>query len=298
VLYYNENEPYAAQWLRNLIAKGLIADGEVDERSIVDVRATDLRGFRQCHFFAGLGGWAYALRLAGWPDDRPVWTGSCPCQPFSVAGHQKGFGDPRHLWPDWLRLIAECRPSTIFGEQVARAHDWLARVRSDLEGLEYAVGAMPIEAASVGAPHKRDRYWFVADHESEQVGSARQPRQHIDVANASFQRLNGSGISGATGRGEPPNGGGDMVDPAGERRREGRPKHEIRSGRDAITGAGAWDGAEWLVGADGKARRVKSGVRLLANGVPARVAKLRALGNAIVPQTGAAFVAAYMECRP
>ena len=63
--YYNEFDPYAAQWLRNLIAAGLIPAGEVDERSIVDVAPSDLAGFVQCHFFAGIGGWALAARLAG-----------------------------------------------------------------------------------------------------------------------------------------------------------------------------------------------------------------------------------------
>ena len=74
--YYNENDPKAAAWLRELISRGLIAPGIVDERSILDVRSTDLSGYAQCHFFAGIGGWSYALRLAGWPDDRPVWTGT------------------------------------------------------------------------------------------------------------------------------------------------------------------------------------------------------------------------------
>jgi DNA (cytosine-5)-methyltransferase 1 len=68
---------------------------------------TTLRGFTQCHFFAGIGVWSYALRLAGWPDDRPVWTGSCPCQPFSAAGKGAGFADERHLWPAWHHLIRE-----------------------------------------------------------------------------------------------------------------------------------------------------------------------------------------------
>ena len=76
--YYNEPEPYAAQWLRNLIAAGHIAAGDVDARDIQDV--DDLAGYTQCHFFAGVGGFSYALRLAGWPDDRPVWTGSCPAR--------------------------------------------------------------------------------------------------------------------------------------------------------------------------------------------------------------------------
>ena len=88
--YYNEFNPQAAAWLRELIKQGLIADGEVDERSIVDVEASDIRGFTQCHWFAGVGGWSYSLRLAGIPDDFPVWSASLPCQPFSCAGNQQG----------------------------------------------------------------------------------------------------------------------------------------------------------------------------------------------------------------
>jgi DNA (cytosine-5)-methyltransferase 1 len=153
------------QWLRELIADGLIAQGEVDERSILDVRPADLAGFDQCHFFAGIGGWSYALRLAGWPDDRPVWTGSCPCQPLSSAGKQKGHADERHIWPAFYELIAECRPSTVFGEQVASkdGREWLAGVRADLEDARYAVGAADLCAAGVGAPHIRQRLFWVAD---------------------------------------------------------------------------------------------------------------------------------------
>jgi DNA (cytosine-5)-methyltransferase 1 len=161
--YYNEIDPYCAQWLRNLIAAGHIAPGDVDERSIEDVRPDDLRGYTQCHFFAGIGVWSYALRLAGWPDDRPVWTGSCPCQPFSAAGEGLGFADERHLWPAFFHLIEQCRPSTLFGEQSARAAEWLVLVRGDLEAVGYSVGAIPLEAASAGAFTLRDRFYFVAD---------------------------------------------------------------------------------------------------------------------------------------
>jgi len=163
--YYNEIDPYAAQWLRNLINAGHIAPGVVDTRSIEDVTPHDLHGFTQCHFFAGIGGWSLALRLAGWPDDRPVWTGSCPCQPFSAAGKSVGFADERHLWPAWFHLLEQCRPPVVFGEQVASkaADPWIDLVQDDMEALGHAFGAIAFPAASVGAKHIRDRtYWVSA----------------------------------------------------------------------------------------------------------------------------------------
>lgn len=162
--YYNEIDPYAADWLRNLIAAGHIAPGDVDERSIEDVHPDDLRPYTQCHFFAGIGVWSYALRRAGWPDDRPVWTGSCPCQPFSAAGKGTAFDDERHLWPAWHWLISECRPPVVFGEQVASkdAEPWLDLVQTDMEALAFAIAAVAFPSASVGAPHIRDRTYFVA----------------------------------------------------------------------------------------------------------------------------------------
>ncbi|NRN19510.1 DNA cytosine methyltransferase [Serratia marcescens] len=181
VAYYNEIDPYAAQWLRNLIAAGHIAPGDVDERSIEDVKPDDLRNYTQCHFFAGIGVWSYALRNAGWPDDKPVWTGSCPCQPFSAAGKGSGFDDERHLWPHFHWLISECRPQHVFGEQVAsgNANAWFDLVQADVEAMGYAFGLVPFPSAGVGAPHIRDRaYW---------------------VANANGERWNRSGNRGASG---------------------------------------------------------------------------------------------------
>ncbi|HBW3337281.1 TPA: DNA cytosine methyltransferase [Klebsiella pneumoniae] len=163
--YYNEIDSFAAQWLRNLIAAGHIAPGEVDERSIEDVTPDDLKGFTQCHFFAGIGVWSHSLRLAGWPDDRPVWTGSCPCQPFSPAGKGDGFADERHLWPHFFHLISERRPQHVFGEQVAagNANVWFDLVQADLEGMGYAFGLVPFTSAGVGAPHIRERAYWVAN---------------------------------------------------------------------------------------------------------------------------------------
>lgn len=162
--YYNEIDPHAVEWLRNLISKGLIAPGDVDDRSIEDVHPSDLKPYAQCHFFAGIGVWSYSLRQSGWPDDKQVWTGSCPCQPFSSAGKGGGFTDERHLWPAWFHLIDECRPPIILGEQVAskNADPWIDLVHSDLEALDYAFGCVPFPSAGIGAPHIRDRNYWVA----------------------------------------------------------------------------------------------------------------------------------------
>lgn len=158
--YYNEHDAYAAAWLRNLIAAGLIAPGDVDTRSIVDVSPDDLRGYTQVHLFAGIGGWSYAARLAGWPDDRPLWTGSCPCQPFSSAGKRQGADDDRHLWPEMFRLLRECRPRAVFGEQVASARAWIDGVCDDMEAVGYSCWPSVLPACGVGADHVRYRIFF------------------------------------------------------------------------------------------------------------------------------------------
>lgn len=163
--YYNENDPRAAAWLRELIGAGLIAPGDVDERSIADVKPHELTPYVQHHFFAGIGGWSYALRLAGVPDSFPVRTGSCPCQPFSDQGKRLGFADPRHLWPVFRDLIAFGEPTVALGEQVAssRGREWLSHLRTDMEGLGYEVGASDLCAAGIGAPERRQRLYWVAN---------------------------------------------------------------------------------------------------------------------------------------
>lgn len=180
--YYNEHDKSAAEWLRELIKAGVITDGTVDERSIEDVVPAELAEFDRCHFFAGIGVWDHALTRAGWPDDRRVWTGSCPCQPFSAAGKGDGFADERHLWPAWFHLIEQCRPRTIFGEQVSSKDTlrWIDLVHADLEGALYTVGAADLCSPSVGAPHIRQRLYFVAESSGERFSRERlrlQPRE-------------------------------------------------------------------------------------------------------------------------
>ena len=163
--YYNEFDLAAAAQIQALMDAGLIPKGHIDTRSITDVKPHELKGFIQCHFFAGVSGWSLALQLAGWPADRPVWTGSCPCQPFSVAGKGRGSEDERHLWPAFFGLIRQCRPDTVFGEQVESAirHGWLDGIRRDVEGEGYALGHVVLGAHSIGAPHLRQRLFWVAD---------------------------------------------------------------------------------------------------------------------------------------
>lgn len=311
--YYNEHDPFAAAWLRNLIAAGHIAPGEVDTRSIVDVRSDDLAGFVQCHFFAGIAGWSLALRLADWPDDRPIWTGSCPCQPFSAAGRREGFADERHLWPVLRGLVAKCRPPSFFGEQVARAADWLALVRGDLEALGYAVGAMPVEAASAGAFHLRDRFWFVADAGRERcdgepprlrrTSEARRDTpdyaevtrggETVVLANADVQHEGSAGYDAARTRDAGRRREAVVMGNTGGPRLEGRNARPM--GDECPPAQRAGEAVIWLPCRDGKARPTQSGIQPLAHGVPNRVGMLRAAGNAIYVPLAAEFIQAVME---
>lgn len=285
--YYNEIDPFVAQWLRNLIAVGHIAPGEVDERSIEDVHPSDIQGFAQCHFFAGIGVWSHGLRLAHWPDDRPVWTGSCPCQPFSTAGKGGGFADERHLWPAWHHLISECRPAVVFGEQVASgaAGEWLDLVQDDLDGVGYAFGAVPFPAAGVGAPHIRDRLYWVADAQHGRREARQQdwvgPPSAVMPSGPLGRLDNTISIGRGAGRNDDARYDRQQSDAAGS---TDRPRQTN----------GHWADADWLCCRDGKWRPVEPGTFPLAHGAAGRVGRLRAYGNAIVAPQAATFIRAYM----
>lgn len=306
-VYYNEFDVSAAAWLRELIRDGLIPDGEVDERDIRDVQPGDLAGYDQCHFFAGICGWPFALQLAGW-GDRPVWTGSCPCQPFSAAGKRKGAADERHLWPELRRLIAECRPPIIFGEQVAssevvgssteaaflnavQASDyaranklakrlaqsrtfhywarWVDGVQADLEKEDYAFRFKVLGAHSVGSPHIRQRLFWVADSELQRTWTG-----------------NGQESSGEQRRDRPTEHGATvrLADRDGQRL-EGRQGERGDDGqkRQAIKRAGGpWSQCDLILCRDGKTRRIPAGSESvflgLADGLPGGVDDSRRAG--------------------
>jgi DNA (cytosine-5)-methyltransferase 1 len=331
---YNEIDPFAAGWLRNLSDGGHINRGVVDGRSIHEIVPEDLRGVRQFHAFAGIGGWSHALRLAGWPDDRPVWTGSCPCQPFSQAGKRQGKNDARHLWPEWFRLIRECRPRVIFGEQVASDDGlgWLDLVFADLEGEGYAVGAVDLCAASCGAPHIRQRLYFVATLDDatgarwdvQRIGPEGQTRDEARLrgpecgcpsgfvahserwAAERYRRKLARTPYGMQGEAreqrlrDDARHGGIVGDPDRTRRTlgtriagdDGAPSGQ--AARQAAVEASPWGDLEWLPCRDGKSRPTQPGLFPLAHGIPGRVGRLRAYGNAIVAPLAAQFIKEYL----
>jgi DNA (cytosine-5)-methyltransferase 1 len=332
--YYNEVDPFAAHLLRSLIAGGVIAPGDVDDRSIKEVSPDDLRGYTQCHFFAGGGLWSVAARLGGWPDDEPLWTGSCPCQPFSQAGKGAGIDDPRHLWPDFFRLVSAVRPPVVVGEQVAGAagYGWLDGVLSDLAGEGYAGRGVDIPACSVDAPHIRQRlYWCaladatvdgreqgqpwasaarhwhqptaadggidgpMSDADSRGRSGRQEAPQRGAVERAAAERADASGVAQGHASSPVRQGQQDAERLAGDQ--AGRADAQRADRRDGRPNGSFWADAEWLTCHDGKARRTKPGVCLLAHGVSGRVDLWRVAGNAIVPQVAAQVLASLREVR-
>lgn len=274
-ILYNEIDPHAAGWLRALSAAGRIAPGRVDDRSIADLGPDDLRGVRQFHAFAGIGLWSVALRMAGVPDAASVWTGSAPCQPFSTAGSKKGTDDDRHLAPAFLDLVRIGRPQFVFGEQVARplGRAWFDAIFSCLESMGYAVGAAILPASGVGAPHARERIFFgaVVFGGPPVVRHGGRPR----TESGPLPQGLGGGSNATSSGGDP---GRAELSPTG-----------------SSPVGGAWAVCDWLDFHDRGRRPTQPGIHPLAHWGPRRLATFRALGNAIVPQIAAEFVAAFVE---
>ena len=258
--------------------------------------------FRVLDLFSGIGGFSLGLERTGgfktaafceyekfpqqvlakhWPDvpifpdvrtlkgsdiDGPVDVicGGYPCQPFSAAGQRRGKEDDRHLWPEFSRLVDELRPTWVIGENVAgHISMGLDDVLSDLEGQGYACRTFVIPACAVGASHRRDRVWT--------------------VAHASQLQRNGSGKNRQQGKRQISEFGkhGCEVAMADTERKRGRRRNP--GGKNA---ANAWQSPE-----DKRGNRSGVGAWLpepnvgrVANGVSRRVDRLKALGNAVVPQ--------------
>lgn len=259
MIYYNEIDKNAVAWLRELMDRDIIPRGDIDERSIELVQPGDIAGYRTCHFFAGIGVWAYAGRLAGLPDDYPWWSGSCPCQPFSVSGKRRGTADRRHLWPHLFRLISARRPACVLGEQVAQkaGWNWFNGVRADLAGEAYQCRGVGLCSCAVDSPDERERiYWGAVAYnhgferepgQSERWGPARGlgAAAGADVSGA---LVNGPRIGRGEGQSEPIVLGGrgttaganapcEVVNGSGGGWQAGQPRSPER--RDAAGGADA-----------------------------------------------------------
>lgn len=316
-VYYNEIDPFLVDWLKELMIQGSIPKGDVDDRSITEIPSSDLTGYEQIHFFAGIGVWAYALEQAGW-GDRPVWTGSCPCQPFSSAGKRLGNKDDRDLWWAMYWHIQQQKPPVIFGEQVGRKPGlgWWDIVSHDLEADDYACTAFDLAAASVGAPHIRQRLFWVAENANARCNRSQE---------RSLCREKKQPMSSKRGRLVYTNSKVMETDDITEAEKVW-PEKERRSGT-----SGFWSDSEWLPFSDGTQRPIKPGLAPLVNGAAGELVfgcnssiyqerrsescsqqeklpttqvdvvlktlkhRLKAYGNAIVAPLAVVFINAYLE---
>lgn len=124
-----------------------------------------------------------------WRDRIDVLTGGFPCQPFSLAGKRKGTEDDRYLWPEMLRVIRTVRPRWVVGENVFGIVNWsegmvFDKVCSDLEAAGYEVQPYIIPACGVGAPHRRDRCWFVAYRTDAGIETMREGQDGVHAVGA------------------------------------------------------------------------------------------------------------------
>ncbi len=260
--------------------------------------------------------------IANDPAPVDVLCGGFPCQPVSLAGRRRGANDARWLWPAMRDVVSYLRPTWVLGENTPGLITMgLDGVLFDLETLGYACRTFVVPACAVDAPHRRDRVFIVAHscRGGRDQGGAPLPGQaggqafvgdrgERTVADAASRcdlrqrdrpesALSERSPSGTCGRGVVGYACGQGFPTSEQPGEPGEAKRNQRQGATARQSGGAWSDAEWITGADGKARRVKPGIRLLAHGIPGRVARLGSLGNAVVPelafQFGRAIIAAH-----
>ena len=185
-------------------------------------------------------------------------SGGFPCQPFSVAGKQKGAEDDRNLWPEMFRVIQEIRPAWVLGENVANIVNFVEfdNILADLEAAEYEVWPLIIPAVAVDAKHRRDRVWIVAHSNRLRMERTRPKQQTAGISGKSKNVLNSASV--------------------------GWPQSEIEA-RNVSKRETKWE--SWTANSFNRyIWETEPDVGRVANGIPRRVDRLKGLGNAIVPQ--------------
>ena len=243
------------------------------------VSGSDHRLVRHLDLFSGIGGFALAAQWVGgiktigfseiepyantilkrhWPDvpnygdirNVPsvrcdLITGGFPCQPFSIAGKRRAENDPRHLWPQMLRVISQSRPTWVLGENVPHiANLVLGEVCSDLEAEGYEVQPLDIPACAVGAGHLRQRTWLLA-HLADRGQKANSAETPLQAGSDNTRPESAGELSGGLGR------------------------------------------LDWRPAMPAVVRDV--------DGIPNRIHRIHALGNAIVPQVAAEILRCMMR---
>jgi len=234
-------------------------------------------------------------KLEGRDIDGPidVICGGYPCQPFSTAGQRRGQKDDRHLWPEFSRLVAELRPAWVIGENVAgHISMGLDDVLSDLERQGYACRTFVIPACATGAPHRRYRVWTIASRndadasELQRDGSAEYRKQGQRQIQKSGKRGRAQLVADASGvnaQGQQSSGADTQKRAQPRERSIGSRSYGVGRGRPKPGMGGMADGLP--CGMDGPCRWPdEPDIGRVANGVKNRAARLKALGNAVVPQ--------------
>ena len=301
--FYNDIDPNVCAWTQELVRAGLIPPGDVVCKPIQEIRPDELKNYDQCHFFNGISGWALAAQLAGIESRRSIWFASCPCQPFSRAGKGLAQADELHLWPDFMRLVRECRPDRIIGEQVASAigFGWLDGISADLEAEGYACGSVVLGAHSIGAPHKRQRLYWVANDQGEgrtrvesecPAGFEQRSRVGNGGATDALGNSQQPGLEGHTWNGDgghqpgrqPAGEAGSAVsvgNAAGDKQRRNRQSGESIGRSSPNRGSSAWSDFRIIHCRDGKGRRIpnaQSVFQQLVDVAPAYLDTMRNLG--------------------
>lgn len=227
-----------------------------------------------------------------WRGHVDIVCGGFPCQPWSVAGKRKGCNDPRHLWPEMARVVGECRPPFVFAENVSMAA--FADPWRDLRGMGYRVPpALCLAAAEVGAPHRRKRWWLLATDADSAWLREQYNKLHLARTIGETTRTRGASKKWP------------LADSPSIGRGERRPEPTREQGRLGVAGSGSSVGdpnslrqlqpqgiefEQWRRTCDAGWWVAEPNVGRVANGVPARVDRLRGLGNAQVPvQAATAF---------